>query len=205
MKESVERALAAFARKGFDTKYFETAAEAAEWLAEQVAEGEEVAFGGSVTLRQLDLAAKITARGGSVINHWREGQTAEERADGLRRPFRHQHYFLSANALTEDGLIYNVDGTGNRVTTAVFGPQQVFVVAGENKVVADINAAVERVRTIAAPKNAARLNKQTPCVKTGTCMNCQSPQRICRVYTVTAFPPYGTKTTIVLIGEELGY
>ena len=112
---------------------------------------------------------------------------------------------MSSNAVTEEGELYNVDGNSNRVAALAYGPDSVIVVAGCNKIVPDIAAAVERVKKIAAPVNATRLHCSTPCAKTGECMNCHSDGRICCNYLVSAQQRHQDRIKVILVGEELGY
>ncbi len=190
---------------GFYTKHFISADIAANWLAEQVPEGSEVAFGGSVTLREIKLEEKLAARNIKLNNHWQPDLSEAEREISVRKPFTDLAYFTSANAITTQGEIMNVDGHGNRVAATIFGPKQVFIVVGENKICDNISAAFKRIEEIAAPKNAARLNKRTPCVEAGHCCNCDSPDRICRAYVILKRPTSGTKVTVVIISARLGY
>lgn len=111
----------------------------------------------------------------------------------------------SANAITENGELYNVDGNSNRVAALVYGPDSVIVVAGYNKIVPDIDAAVQRVKKVAAPINAVRLHCETPCAKVGECMNCHSEGRICCNYVVSAQQRHKNRIKVVLVGEELGF
>ena len=115
-------------------------------------------------------------------------------------------YLSSANALSENGEIVNIDGTGNRVSATLFGPKRCIFVCGINKLCPDLESAVERARHVAAPLNAKRLGVQTPCAVDGKCHDCKSPARICRAMTIHMGPPLGMeRCEIVLIGEPLGY
>lgn len=122
-----------------------------------------------------------------------------------RDAFSADTYLMSANAITETGELYNVDGNSNRVAALAFGPEQVIVLAGYNKIVPDMAAAVTRVEKIAAPANATRLHCQTPCAVTGECGHCNAPGRICCNYMVTGFQRQKNRVKVILIGEELGY
>jgi hypothetical protein len=113
-------------------------------------------------------------------------------------------FLASSNAVTEDGKLYNIDGTGNRVAAMTFGPKKVILVCGINKIVKDIDDAHRRAKERAAPMNARRLNTKTPCAETGECADCSSPQRICNVYTALVKKPSRTDITVLLVGEPLG-
>ena len=106
--------------------------------------------------------------------------------------------------MTEDGKLYNVDATGNRVGAMFIGPKKTIVVCGVNKIVKDLDAAEKRVREWAAPQNAKRLNRKTPCVETGLCEDCSSPDRICNIYVTLAKKPARTDVVVILVGEYLG-
>ena len=121
-----------------------------------------------------------------------------------RRTFSADVFLTSANAITEEGELYNVDGNGNRVAAICYGPRSVILVAGVNKIVRDIDEAAARVKRIAAPANAKRLGCKTPCATLGRCIDCNSPGRICRAMSIHMRPLNGARHTVVLIGEELG-
>ena len=104
-----------------------------------------------------------------------------------------------------DGKLVNVDGTGNRVAAMIFGPGKVIVVAGINKIVRDLGAAEERIRSVAAPVNNSRIGLPNPCVKTGECMDCQGPTRICNVTTIIGKRPNTTEMHVVIVGEDMGF
>ena len=131
--------------------------------------------------------------------------TPEQKKQIFRQAFSADVYLMSSNAVTEEGELYNVDGNSNRVAALAYGPDSVIVVAGCNKIVPDIAAAVERVKKIAAPVNATRLHCSTPCAKTGECMNCHSDGRICCNYLVSAQQRHQDRIKVILVGGELGY
>ena len=133
------------------------------------------------------------------------GLTPEQSKGMLKQAFLADVYLLSANAITENGELYNVDGNSNRVAALAFGPDSVIVVAGYNKIVADLPAAVERVKKIAAPANATRLHCKTPCAAVGECMDCHSDGRICCNYLVSAQQRHQDRIKVILVGEPLGY
>ena len=114
-------------------------------------------------------------------------------------------FMTGSNAVTMDGKLVNVDGTGNRVAAMIFGPEKVIVVAGINKIVRDLDAAEERIRSVAAPVNNSRIGLPNPCVKTGECMDCQGPTRICNVTTIIGKRPNTTEMHVVIVGEDMGF
>ncbi|MGE4547960.1 MAG: lactate utilization protein [Intestinibacillus sp.] len=186
----------AFEGRGFAVSLFGTAAEARDYLAAQCA-GKTVSFGGSMTLRELGAYEALTAAGADVSWHWvTPGQYRQDS----------EIYITSANALSETGEIVNIDGVGNRVSAAIWGPKTCFTVCGVNKLARSLEAAVDRARQIAAPRNAQRLGCKTPCAADGKCHDCRSPARICRAMTVLMAPPISfARYELVLVDDKLGY
>lgn len=186
----------AFAGRGFAVSHFDTAAGAREYLAGQCA-GKTVSFGGSMTLKELGAYEALTKMGADVSWHW--VSPGQYRQDS-------EIYITSANALSETGEIVNIDGAGNRVSAAIWGPKTCFTVCGINKLAPSLDSAITRARQIAAPRNAQRLGCKTPCATDGKCHDCRSPARICRVMTVLMAPPIGfARYELVLVSEALGY
>ena len=183
--------------RGFKVSHFESAQEAAACIAAQIS-GKTVGIGGSKTVEALGLFEKLS-EDNTVFWHWKMP------ADEARRNAAFADVYLcSANAISEDGEIFNIDGTGNRIAATVFGHEKVYIVAGVNKIEADFDAALKRARNVAAVKNCARFGKKTPCQTDGQCHDCRSPERICRALTVLWAPMNGMETEVVLIDEELG-
>lgn len=187
-------------QRGFRVSTFATAAEAAAYL-DGAIDGATVGFGGSITVQEMGLYEKLGTHN-QVIWHWKGDPDAHTRAAQA------QVYIASANGLAETGEIINIDGAGNRVASTLFGHQRVYFVIGRNKLAPTFEEALWRARNIAAPKNAQRLNKKTPCaVKGDRCYDCKSPERICRGLVVLWKPMMGMEesTEIVLVDEDLGY
>ena len=188
--------------RGYAVACFGSAREAAVYL-DAAIDGETVAIGGSITAREMGVAP-LLATHNELIWHWEpcEGMTAAEALTAARSA---TVYLTSCNAIAESGEIVNIDGTGNRVAATLYGPRRVYFLVGSNKVTRDEESAVSRARNVAAPKNAARLGRKTPCVAAGKCMNCRSPERICRALTVLWEAPRGAAYEVILIDEPLGY
>ena len=167
-------------------------------------EGEVVSVGGSMSLFESKVIELLRSGRYEFLDRYKEGLKPEEIKQIYREAFFCDAYFTSTNAITEDGELYNVDGNGNRVAAMLYGPDKVIVIAGVNKIVKNINEAISRVENLAAPANAKRLNRKTPCVITGKCMNCNSPERICREYTVIR-KPAPNRIFILLLNEDYGY
>ena len=191
-------------RNQFEAIYFKTAVEASEYICNRIKPGMKVAFGGSMTIRALGIREKATAMGAALIDHGKPGLTEAERLEEMRRELTADIFLSSTNALTLRGELINVDGYGNRVAAMIFGPGQVMVVAGINKLVRDEQAAFERLKSTAGPMNMKRLGRNTPCTSDGICHNCSSEERGCRAYTIIRKQPAQTPTTVIIIGENLG-
>lgn len=184
-------------QRDFTVRRFATKEEAADYLDGQI-NGVSVGFGGSMTVQEMGLYPKLAAHNQAVW-HWDKA--------GLEQAAVTDVYICSVNGLAETGEIINIDGTGNRVASTLFGHKRVYLVAGKNKIAPDYDAALWRARNIASPKNAQRIGVQTPCAAKGDrCYDCKSPQRICRGLVVLWEKPKSVETMeIILVDEELGY
>ena len=161
--------------------------------------GGSVGIGGSKTIEKLGLYERLSETN-DVYWHWRTPG-----AETLRQEVGADYFLSSANAISEDGEILNIDGNGNRVAATLFGHKKVFIISGTNKICPDFDSALHRARNVAAVLNAKRFDIKTPCKLDGKCHDCRSPQRICKALTVLWGPMGGMETEVVLIGEELGY
>lgn len=186
--------------RGYAVQCFATAQEAADYLNGAI-DGVSVAFGGSVTLDQMGLFERLSSHNRAMW-HWREGTAEDPRKEGLTADV----YVTSVNGMDEDGDLINIDGAGNRVAASLFGHKKVYFVVGRNKLAPTYDEALWRARNIAAPKNAQRLQRKTPCaVKGDKCYDCKSPERICRGLVVLWEPMMGMEAEVVLVDEDLGY
>ena len=177
---------------------------ALEKALELIPNGASVSYGGSVTLEEVGLMDAIKNGEYKVIN--REIATNSEEQRKVYGEICCSDFFLmSTNAITLDGELINIDGRGNRVAFLCFGPQNVLILTGMNKVVTDIESGIKRARDISAPPNAIRLNKKTPCGITGKCEDCYSPDCMCGQFVVTRRSGIPNRIKVILIGEELGY
>ena len=189
--------------RGFKVSCFLSAADAVEYMNTQI-DGKSVGFGGSMTLEEIGLYERL-AEHNRVCWHQRipEGKTAKEVRDAANSA---EIYVSSVNGIAESGEIINIDGACNRVSSILYGHEKVFLVAGENKIAKDYDGALWRARNIAAPQNARRLGRKTPCaVNADRCYDCKSPERICRALTVLWEKPMAEDFEVILIGEKLGY
>ena len=197
----VQRTIDSLSRRGFAVRYFETAAEAADYLAGSIS-GKSVGIGGSVTIEQLGLYDRL-AQNNTVFWHWKTNDLATRTAAAGA-----EVYLCSANAIAETGEIINIDGAGNRVAATLYNHERVVFVAGINKIAEGYERALHRARNIAAPLNTRRLGLKTPCALSEEirCYNCASRDRICCGVVTLLWPMRSVKVTeVVLVGEGLGY
>lgn len=195
----------ALSKNGFNAVYVKSSAEAVAKIMDLVKPGEKIGFGGSMTVRDLGIQKLTEEKGAIVVDHNAPGIAPEKKREVMVAQQTCDLFIASANAITLDGEILNVDGAGNRVSALTFGPKQALIVAGANKIVQDMNAAFTRVEMNAAPKNTHRLGRKTPCTVTGKCEDCNSPERICNIYSIMKKKPAGIGYTVIIVGEELGY
>lgn len=186
--------------RGFRVHRFASGTEAAEFLV-QTLHGTSIGIGGSVTIDTLGVYDRLCGSN-EVFWHWKNhAPETRERAG------KAETYLCSANGVSENGEIVNIDGFGNRVAGTIYGPERVFLVVGKNKIAPDLTGAIDRARNIAAPLNARRLNRHTPCaVGEPRCHDCRSPEKVCGVMTVFFMPPTSIKEFhVILVDEDLGY
>jgi len=194
----------ALRQRGYAACYVPDAAAARKKVLEIVAPGSSLATGGSMTLREAGILEALLNRGDHFITD-PFLPYGPELVEQRRQALNCDVYLTSTNALTEDGILVNIDGTGNRVASMVFGPRTVVIIAGVNKIAANLDEAMRRARHYAAVLNAKRLNCETPCATKGECLDCRSPGRICRVLTIMERCPAETAVQVILVGEELGF
>ncbi|HTX71254.1 MAG TPA: lactate utilization protein [Rectinemataceae bacterium] len=204
--ETIGRAACeALKRNGFDAQYVHGAAEALELVASFVRPGMSVGFGGSMTVRALGASDRIKELGGTILDHNAPGLDPTRKLEILRAQLTCDLFLSGSNAVTLEGDIVNVDGNGNRVAALTFGPRKTVVVVGTNKIVRDLDEALARIETRAAPLNNKRLDRPNPCTKAGLCQDCQGETRICRVYQILRRKPSLSDFTVIVVGENLGY
>ena len=165
-----------------------------------IPDGGVVAMGGCESAVQIGLVDAVRNGNYTLIDR----QAKDPRAAFLAS-YDADVYLASANGMTEDGIIVNIDGTSNRVSCIAHGPKKVVLIVGMNKVCSDLDHAIKRARNVAAPINAMRLNRDTPCSKTGTCMDCKSPDTICCQFLITRFSRQPGRIHVILVNEDLGF
>ena len=189
-------------KRGFLVSVFDTKEEAADYL-DRVIDGCTVGFGGSVTLKEMGIYPRLL-RHNTLYWHWEKSDLS--RMELFRRAAESDVYLSSVNGIAESGEIVNIDGSCNRVSAIAFGHKKVYLVAGAQKIAPDLASAIDRARNVAAPKNAQRLARNTPCAKNADrCYDCKAPERICASIQILLTPSSGQETEVVLIREELGY
>lgn len=204
-REILQKTIENLRKNGFDARLVHNKEEACTLVAEYIVPYGAVGFGGSMTARELGLPDLARAHKASVYDHWKPNLTAEEKLEVMRKCLTCDLYIASANAISVNGKIFNIDGNGNRVAALTFGPKKVVIVAGMNKITPDEASAMERIKTVACPKNGARLNAAVPCVDLGRCADCYTPDRMCSVVSIMERKPRFADITVIIIEEELGY
>jgi len=204
-EQKCERAVESLGKNGFTAVYCRTGEEARDYILAEAVGAESIGFGGSLSVADLGVICRLKEMGKNLLLHSAPGLTPEERRAVMHRQLTCDLFLAGANAVTLSGCLVNIDATGNRVGSMLFGPQKVIVVAGRNKLVdGDITAAIRRIKEWAAPANARRLNFNTPCAKTGFCCDCNSPERICRITTIIDRKPRQTDLRVLVVNEDMG-
>lgn len=191
-------------RRHIEGFYCPTGKEAVKKVMELIPNGSSVTWGGTMTVRDLGIPQMLKDRGTLQVLDRDLVETPEGKQDMYLRAFSADVYLSSANAISEDGVIVNIDGNGNRVAAITWGPKKVIFVIGLNKVAQTVEAALARARSTASPINAARFDIKTPCQIDGVCHNCNSADSICNYVHFLRNSPRG-RHTVVLVGEDLGY
>ena len=198
-------ALTALKANGFKVIYADNSKEALDKVMSLIPKEAKVGIGGSVTVRDIGLVEAIEKQNNPIFMDWGKPLELKEKLKVRKEALNSDVYLTSSNAITLQGQLVNIDGTGNRVSAMIFGPKKVIVVAGANKLVGTLDEALARIKNIACPLNGKRLNFKTPCALTGKCADCSSPDRMCKVTVILEKKPSLSDITIVLVGENLGY
>ena len=166
-----------------------------------IPEGSTVTMGGGMSVHEIGLVKALKEGNYNFIDR---DEMKDKRA-AMLAAYDADFFLMSANAMTEDGIIVNIDGNANRVSALAQGPRKVIVIAGMNKICDDVDGAMKRARNVAAPINAQRLGLSTPCAKTGSCMNCKSPDTICCQFLITRFSRHAGRIHVILVNDTLGF
>ena len=198
------RIVKALKERSFDAYYFDEPDEAVEKIVSLIPKDHQVSWGGSKTMLDLGVQKRLLNDGYNLLDR-DKAASPEERMEITRRAMLCDTYLSGTNAISEDGQLINIDGFGNRVAAMIFGPKQVIVAAGMNKVVKTYKDALSRARNIAAPLNIRRFPQlKTPCSETGSCEDCLSPDTICSYFVTTRFCKPAGRIKVILIGKDLG-
>ena len=209
IKNEYYKNLANTVLKGFEKRfiegyYCETATEAKELALSLVPANSKVSFGGSVTLDETGVLAELRSRDDITLYDRATATTPEENKQIMHNALSCDYYFMSSNAITVGGELVNIDGNGNRVAALIYGPDNVIILAGMNKIVKDVEEGISRTRNVASPQNCIRLDKDTPCKVNGVCGNCLK-DTICDQIVITRASRVPKRIKVILIGEELGF
>ena len=205
MDARIENTMKALQRNKIKPYYAESREELHDIVRSLIKDDRLITAGGSMTLQESGVFDLLMNEYKGIFLERSAAKPPEELEDIYRKAFVSDTFFASTNALTEEGELYNVDGRGNRVSAMIFGPKQVILVVGVNKIVADMGEAVMRVEQIAAPRNTVRLSCDTPCAKTGSCAHCHGDGRICCSYVRLGQQRVADRIKVIIVNENLGY
>jgi len=200
----VQKTVEALEANNIEAILVESKGAALEKALELIPEGSEVGLGGSFTVEEIGLLEKLRTGNYTLYDQYEEGIDMVENIARRKKGMMAQFFVTGTNAITADGQLVNVDGMGNRVAAQIFGPDKVILIVGTNKIVDDIHAAFKRLEEI-APINAKRVGVQTPCYDTGECIDCDSPMRICNMYSIIRRMMFPGRVTMILVDEKLGF
>ena len=206
MTRKRNRLLAETVIKGLESRnmtgyYAETSEEALQMALELIPEGASVGMGGCMSAKEIGLTDALRSGKYDFIDR----DATPNKREAMLATYDADYFIASANAMTEDGVIINIDGNANRVSAIAQGPRYVVFIVGMNKVCKDVDHAMKRARNVAAPINSQRFGLSTPCTKTGSCFNCKSPDTICCQILITRYSHHEGRIHVILVNEDLGY
>lgn len=203
-RTTAEHIIKKLAIRNMTGHYRDTAAEAVELARDLVEPGQSVTWGGSVSFSESGIKAALEADGHRMIDR-SQATTPEEQDAMWREQVGADWFFMGTNAITLDGELVNIDGNANRLALLLHGPKHVCIIAGMNKVVADVESGLKRIRTVTCPLNAARLHTGTPCELAGVCSNCHAEKCMCCQEVITRHSRHDGRIHVILVGEDLGF
>lgn len=203
-RKLAEKVLKGLESRNMEGHYAETREEALKIALELIPEGSSIGWGGSTSIAEIGLKDAVCSGNYTVYNRDACATPEEKRAVELQC-MGSEYFLCSTNAMTEDGILVNIDGKGNRVAAITWGPENVLMIVGMNKVVKDLDVAWSRARNLAAPVNAQRFDIVTPCKRTGSCADCKSADTICCQCLVTRYSKIPKRIKVILVNDELGY
>ncbi|MBS5932834.1 MAG: lactate utilization protein [Clostridiales bacterium] len=205
IEKQVERTIKNLNSRNMEGYYVNNREQLLQKLKELIAEGSTVGVGDSMTLFETKIIDFLRNGSFNFLDKYEEKLTKNEKREIYIKNFSADTFISSTNAITESGELYNIDGNGSRVAPMLYGPKQVIIVTGINKIVKNLEEAEIRVRQYAAPIDAKRLNKDTPCAKLGYCIDCKSPNRICNDFVVIKGQFNKGRIKVIFVGEVLGF
>lgn len=205
MEKRIERTIENLRRRNMAGFFVNDKARLIDLLKKLIPENSIIGVGDSMTLFETSVIEFLRGSNYNFLDKYKEGITSEEKRQIYIQNFSVDTFMCSTNALTENGELYNIDGNGSRIAPMLYGPKQVILVTGINKLVSDIAEAERRVRSYAAPIDAKRLGKNTPCAVSGQCVDCKSPERICNDFVVIRGQFIKDRIKVIIVGEQLGY
>lgn len=205
MEKRVERTITSLKKHNMQGIYVENTEQLMNKIDELIPANSLVAVGDSMTLLETGVIERLRSGKYKFLDKYKPGISRIEKDQIYRQTFTADTFLCSTNALTEDGELYNIDGNGSRVAAMIYGPKQVIIVAGVNKIVKNLQEAELRVRNYAAPMDAKRLNKKTPCTTLGYCVDCQSEDRICNDFVVIKRQFNPNRIKVIIVGGSYGY
>ncbi len=205
IEKRVERTIESLSKRNMEGYFVNDEVELIELLKNLISNDSIVGVGDSMTLFETGVIDFLRNEKYIFLDKYEEGITKEEKGKIYEKNFSADTFLCSTNAITESGELYNIDGNGSRVAPMLYGPKQVILVAGINKIVKDIDEAEKRVRNYSAPIDAKRLNKNTPCTTLGYCIDCKSPNRICNDFVIIRGQFVKGRIKVIFVGKQLGY
>ena len=196
-----ERVINGLQSRNMTGYYARTKEEALRTALKLIPEGSSISMGGAMSVHEIGLSEAVKTDKYNFIDR----DATEDKRAAMLAGYDADIFLSSCNAMTEDGILINIDGNANRVSCIAQGPKKVIFIVGMNKVCIDVDAALKRARNVAAPINAQRFGLSTPCTKTGSCMNCKSPDTICCQFLITRFSRHKDRIHVILVGEDLGF
>ncbi|MCR5268256.1 MAG: lactate utilization protein [Lachnospiraceae bacterium] len=196
-----EKVIAGLKSRNMSGYYAATKEEALKKALELIPEGSTVTMGGAMSAHEIGLVDAL--KNGSYLFIDRDAES--DRRTAMLKAYDADVFLSSVNAMTEDGVLVNIDGNANRVSAIAQGPRKVIFIVGINKICNDVDAAMKRARNVAAPINAQRFGLNTPCAKTGSCLNCKSPDTICCQFLITRYSKHANRIHVILVNDNLGF
>lgn len=204
-QKKIERTIKSLEKNNMSGYFAKDEKELFDIIEDILQEGDLVACGGSMSLFETKVIDYLRNEKYKFLDRYKPGITPQEMKEIYRKSFFADAYFASTNAVTENGELYNVDGNGNRIAAMLYGPDKVILIVGVNKIVKDVQEAIDRNKYVCAPANAKRLSTKTPCQTTGVCMDCSSLERICCEYTLIKKQRTAGRMHVIFMNENIGY